>query len=82
LTVTIDRILTLYNAQPFRPFVMHLADGRQIAVQNREFIATAPTGRTVAVYQPDDSFHFVDLLLVTDLEVKPAKNGSRKRRKS
>jgi hypothetical protein len=47
--MTIERLRDFYNAQPFRPFIIHLADGRQIPVQQREFIATAPSGRTVTV---------------------------------
>ena len=31
----------------------------------------SPSGRTVVVYQPDDSLNIVDMLLVTDLEIKP-----------
>jgi len=78
----IEKVRDFYNAQPFHPFVMHLADGRQIPVQHPEFIATAPSGRTVTVYQPDDTLNVVDLLLVTDLEMKPGKNGARKSRKA
>jgi hypothetical protein len=33
------------------------------------------------VYQPDDTSHIMDLLLVTDLEFKPAAGASAKRRK-
>ena len=66
----IDEVRHLYDEEPFRPFIMHLADGRHIAVQHREFLATAPSGRTVIVYQPDDSFNIVDVALVTDLEVR------------
>ena len=32
---------------------------------------TAPSGRTVVVMQPDDTLNIIDLLLVTDLELKP-----------
>ena len=43
-----------------------------------------PAAAHAIVYQPDDSFNIVDLLLVTDLEVKPEggqkSNGRRKRR--
>jgi hypothetical protein len=67
--VTIERIRELYDARPFRRFVIHLADGRKLPVDHREFIASAPSGRTVVVFQPDDSMNIVDLLLVTDLEV-------------
>lgn len=71
--MTIEQMKQLYNAAPFRPFVIHLADGRRIPVRHREFMATAPSGRTVIVYEPDDSFNIIDLLLVTSLEVKNGK---------
>ena len=80
--MTIEQLRNFYNAQPFQPFVMHLADGRAVPVMHREFMASAPSGRTITVYQPDDTLNVVDLLLVTDLEVKPPTNGSGKRRKA
>jgi hypothetical protein len=73
--VTIEQLRQLRQSQPFQPFTMHLADGRQIPVRHPEFMATSPSGRTVIVYQPDESFNIVDLLLVTDLEVNPAGAG-------
>lgn len=79
--MTIEQLRNLYNAQPFVPFIMHLADGREIPVRSREFMASAPNGRTVIVYQPDNTFNIVDLLLVTDLEAKPAENGARRRKR-
>ncbi len=80
--MTIDQIRTLYDAQPFQPFIIHLADGRQIPVEHREFMARAPSGRTVTVYGADDSAHIIDLLLVTDLEIRSPKDAFRKRRNS
>jgi hypothetical protein len=80
--MTIEQLRNFYNAQPFQPFVMHLADGRAVPVMHREFMASAPSGRTITVYQPDDTLNVVDLLLVTDLEIKPATNGSGERRKA
>jgi hypothetical protein len=75
----IEKIREFYESTPFRPFVIHLADGRALTVQSKEFLATAPSGRTVSLYQPDDSLNVIDLLLVTDLEVPPG-NGQKKRR--
>jgi hypothetical protein len=80
--MTIEQLRHFRRTQPFQPFVMHLADGRSISVLHPEFMATAPSGRTVTVYQPDDSMNVIDLLLVTDLELKTTKNESGKRRKS
>ena len=79
--MTIEQMRTAYDAQPFRPFVIHLADGQAVPVNHREFIMAAPSGRTLSIYQPDDTLNIIDLLLVTDLEIKPHANGSAKRRK-
>jgi hypothetical protein len=79
--MTIEQIRNFYDAQPFRPFVIHLADGRDLPVRSREFMMTAPNGRTIAVYQPDSTMNVIDLLLVTDLEVKAVGNGAGKRRR-
>jgi hypothetical protein len=78
--MTIEKVRAFYEATPFQPFVIHLADGRALKVQSPEFLATAPSGRTITVYQPDDSLNVIDLLLVTDLEI-PAGNGRKKRSK-
>ena len=75
--MTIDQFRQLRDAEPFQPFTIHLADGRNVPVHHPEFVAASPSGRTVIVYQPDDSFNIIDLLLVTDLEV----NGNGKRRR-
>ena len=79
--MTIEQLRAAYQAQPFQPFTLHLADGREIPVVHREFMMTVPSGRTIVVAQPDDTVNIIDLLLVTDLEFKPQKNGSTKRRK-
>jgi len=73
-----SRFKAKLHAEPFVPFVVHLADGRAIPVNHREFAMLAPSGRTVAIYQPDDAVNIVDLLLVTDLEIP---GGVAKRRK-
>ena len=75
--MTIEKVRELWKAEPFHKFVIHLADGRQVPVNHREFLAMSPSGRTVIVYQPDDSHNIIDLLLVTDLAV--GSNGSSRR---
>jgi hypothetical protein len=80
--MTVEKLNAFYRAEPFKPFILHLADGRNIPAAHREFIMSAPSGRTLAVYQPDDTFNLIDLLLVTDIEVKPSGNGARKRRRA
>ena len=76
--MTIEQLKQLYNSTPFKPFIIHLADGRRIPVKHHEFMATSPSGRTIVVYEADDSFNIIDLLLVTSLEVKDGKASKRK----
>jgi hypothetical protein len=80
--MTIEQLRAAATAKPFRPFVLHLADGRELPVQHPEFIFTLPSGRTIIVCQADDTTNIVDLLLVTDLEFKPARNGAGKRKRA
>jgi hypothetical protein len=79
-SMTLEQARSFYKAEPFQPFVFHVADGREIPV-SPEFIMAAPSGRVLIVCQPDDSFNWIDLLLVTDIEVKPNLHGNGKRRK-
>lgn len=69
--MTLDRLRELYQAKPFQPFVIHLADGRNVTVKSPEFMAFSHSGRTIVVHEPDDSMRIVDLLLVTELHVLP-----------
>jgi hypothetical protein len=80
--MTIEQIRNVYNAQPFQPFVIHLAGGRAIPVNHREFIMSVPSGRTLFVAQPDDTVNIIDLLLVTDLELRPTPDGPGRRRRA
>lgn len=79
--MTVARIRELLDVQPFHPFVLHLADGREIPVRHRELIIAIPSGRTLIVVQPDDTMNIVDLLLVSDVELKLGRNGSTGKRR-
>jgi hypothetical protein len=76
--MTISEFRNMLGAQPFRPFAIHLADGRSIPVKHREFALPSPSGRTVIVYQPDDTFDIIDMLLVTSLTVNGKKHSDKR----
>lgn len=80
--MTTDQLRAAYQAEPFRPFVLHLADGGSIPVHRPEFLMIVPSGRTVVIVQPDDSLNIIDALLVTDIEFKPAAGGPARRKKA
>jgi hypothetical protein len=78
----IDEVRKLVHARPFSPFLIHVADGGRLWVKHEDFVALAPSGRTMIVYRHDreDDYQVVELPMVTRLEV-PAGNGTRKARK-
>ena len=78
--MTFGEIKNLYEARPFRSFIIHIADGRALPVAHPEFLAFSPDGVTMFAYQPDGSHNIIDLSLVTDLEIK-ANSGAARRRK-
>jgi hypothetical protein len=78
--MTVEQLRAAYERQPFRPFIIHLANGREYSVPSREFMYVPPNSRTFAVYQPDEAIHLIDLLLVAELEFRPMGNGTRKRK--
>ena len=80
--MTIEQLRAAYEAEPFQPFIIHLAGGKQIPVHSREFIYPPPVGRTTVIYQPDGMMNIIDLLLVNNLEFKQVKNGPSRRRRS
>ena len=67
--MTIQQLRAAYRATPFRPFTLHLADGRSFHVPHSDFLSMSPTGRTVIIYQEGEEFSILDLLLMTELEM-------------
>jgi hypothetical protein len=67
--MTIEQVRKVQHATPFVPDTVYLADGRSHRIPHRDFLAFSPSGRTVIVSNPDDTFDIIDLLLVTDLKV-------------
>jgi len=78
--MTIEQLREMYTARPFRPFRVHLADGRSLEIDHPEFLMFSRSGRTIVVSKTNDTFEIVDLLLVTSLAVLNghAKSGRRK----
>lgn len=74
--MTIDQFKNVLHAAPFRPFTIHMGDGRVFLVKHRDFVSRSPSGRTVIVHTDDDRFSVLDLLLVTELEVHASDSQS------
>ena len=78
--MTGEQVRSLVMATPFRPFRVHMANGKSVDVPHPDFVNVSPTGRMLIVYQSDESFEMIDVLLVTSFETF-GKNGARKGRR-
>jgi hypothetical protein len=78
--MTGGEIRKLFEATPFLPFRVHMANGKSVDVPHPDFMHLSPTGRRLIVDRPDDTFEIIDVLLVTSLETL-SQNGSRPRGK-
>ena len=67
--MTLDEFQSLRDAAPFRPFTIHLGNGRSFHIPHRDFVSVSPGGRTLIVYRGGEAFSVVDLFLVTELSV-------------
>jgi hypothetical protein len=74
--MTVEQLRTAREASPFRPFTIHLADGRHLRVPHRDYVSMSPGGRTVIVYQAGEAFSILDLLLVTELAFEDTQSPS------
>jgi hypothetical protein len=68
--MTIETLDRAIHAAPFRPFTLHLADGRTLSVPHPDFIAFNPKGRVALVLDERDGAEYVDLLLVVSLSIE------------
>jgi hypothetical protein len=67
--MTNEQVRALWKAQPFRPFALHVADGRSFHVPHSEFLSLDPRGRIAIVWDQSGTFNVVDVMLVKDIEV-------------
>jgi hypothetical protein len=66
-----EQIRDLMRAQPFRPFTIHLPEGRQVQVTHYDFALLSPDSRTLLSYGPDNTFNMIDVMLIASIEVGP-----------
>ncbi len=76
--VNVEKLREIHQARPFRAFRLYFADGGTIDVTHPESLAYSSRGRTAVVVFPDDSSQWIDLLLVSRIEIG---NGRSKRKK-
>ena len=64
------RIRELLQAVPFRPFVIHMANGREYRVEHPEFVLASPSNQSqIIIEEPEnDRIHHIAVLMITSVE--------------
>lgn len=76
---TREQVRTMQTSQPFRPFLVKLADGRHFRITHPELISCSSNGREMVIHD-DDGMHLIEMLLV--VEMVPQTGPVSARRKS
>jgi hypothetical protein len=67
--MTLDELHTICSSKPFRPFMLFLADGREVRVRTPEYLDYKEARRIVRVMNDDDSYEAIDLMLIVSAQV-------------
>lgn len=65
--MTVEQLQNALKAKPFRPFRLCLPDGEIVPVTHPEWAIFSPSKRTITIYEPDDTAHILDLLLISEI---------------
>jgi hypothetical protein len=63
-------------AEPFLPFVVHTADGREYVVPTPDHAHVYPSGGRVSIYTDDDYEYILPALLISGLKVQANGQGA------
>jgi hypothetical protein len=68
--MTTEQFQATLHQVPFKPFTIRMADGRAFEVSHRDFVSRSPSGRTVIVHHENENYSVLDLLLMSELEIR------------
>lgn len=63
----VGEIRETLRKQPFRPFRIHLSDGRQFPIDNEDFLLISRSARSIVVADLDGGYEIIDPMLVSSL---------------
>ena len=66
--MTAEEIVSFHDERPFRPFVIHLADGRSFVVHHPEFLTRSPDVSVLFYFHDGRRHESLDRELITSLE--------------
>ena len=74
---TNEQVRLMVRAEPFRPFLVKLADGRQLEVRHPENISCSTNGLEMVIHD-DDGMHLIEQTLVVELIARSGPTAARR----
>ena len=62
-----EEIRSLLQAQPFRPFTVHLTDGREVRIHHHDYAWLLPSGLQLIFESPEGKVHIINLTQISEL---------------
>lgn len=67
--MTVQELHAALQATPFRPFIIHIADGRSFEVRHHDFLLLGPNSRPAFVLSLSGmAFSILDAMLMTEID--------------
>jgi hypothetical protein len=72
----VSEIRETLRKQPFSPFVLHLADGREFPVEHIDFLLISRNERSIVAAGLKGGYEVIDPVMVTSLSVSETSSQS------
>jgi hypothetical protein len=79
--MTVDEVMQYRRAEPFKPFVLELKDGRRFIVRQPTHIGRNAASTVITVAADEDSFETFPGTLVARVKFLGSSNGHKRRRR-
>jgi len=66
--ITNQTLKDFLHKQPFKPFTIFLADGRNYTVHHEDYVAVEPEGRRFAMFDEKGRLAVVNMTMITSIE--------------
>ena len=77
--MTIKELKKAKDERPFRPFLIHMSDGRELKVPHPDAVAWENDDAEIAVCMvPGGGWEVIDVILITSLGIAPPTSARRK----
>jgi hypothetical protein len=73
--MSVSTIREAIKAKPFKPFRVLVADQRSYNIKHPEYVAIGPQNRTLVVFHEDDGASFIDMLMITGIDIGVREEG-------